>query len=321
MRIRSRATQGLLAALLIVSVLAVAGCQPNPVTLSGHLEATDPAMSTTNVQVAVYADDAETLVAETRTRSGAFAFHADVLPPGTYRVRFSDADWWQGAADWQSATPIVAADGAAPLDATVDVATATFTGVNIALGIGKQLPYSGAGAYNAETGAFVGSAVSEPYEPFQLVVPTGTYYVKSGIYWNGSSVSHHGATPITVTAGQTVDLGVIGDAVGPVYWSVSGVVTGGGAPLNAAHVYIFEADGGYVAASTVTDHSGRFTVNVNPTVEYKALVVDPSGTYQAVTWGAPDVTATGGTTFSVPTGPPVPGLVDLGTQDLQPLTP
>ncbi len=297
MNIRRHCTRGVLVGLLVVSGLVAASCQANPITLSGHLVATDPGtMPTTNVQVAVFSNTTRTLVAETRTIDGDFSFRADVLPAGTYRVRFSDAAWWQGASDWQHATPVIAGDGAAPLDPTVDVATATITGYNVISG--RVAP-------------------SDDY-PFELVVPVGSYYVLSGGLWNGS-LSHHGATPITVVAGQTLDLGGIDDP-GPVTWSVTGVVTGGGAPLDGATVYIVEADGLFVHTSATTDSSGAFTVNVNPSVDYKALVVDPSGTYQPLTWGAPGVTTTGGTTFSVPVTP-LFGSIALGTQDLQPASP
>lgn len=93
---------------MLVAALAPAGCQLAPPALRGTVTA-DAGSYAGGVVVAVYANDHETLVAETASSAaGAFGLRADQLPAGTYRVRIGDR-WWPDATSWEDAAPVTVA--------------------------------------------------------------------------------------------------------------------------------------------------------------------------------------------------------------------
>jgi uncharacterized protein YjbI with pentapeptide repeats len=117
------------AALLVAVALFTTACESGPTTLRGTLTVAG-APAPPNVVVSAYSDAGDTLVAQARTDSaGHYAFAASTLPAGTYRVRFGDGSWWEGATNWADAQPLsVSDDPTTRLDATIEAPSAEISG-------------------------------------------------------------------------------------------------------------------------------------------------------------------------------------------------
>lgn len=129
MKVRSGALLGLFAT-LAGAALALFGCQVLPPTLTGNVALTGSGQPAVGVEVAVYSSVAQTEVAHTFTNAaGNYSFDAGALPNGSYRVRFSDADWWHNAASWSSATTfLVGGFGAQTINVSLTPAAGSVAG-------------------------------------------------------------------------------------------------------------------------------------------------------------------------------------------------
>jgi uncharacterized protein YjbI with pentapeptide repeats len=116
---RSVRTSFSLLAVVVVALAALAGCDPAARRLAGEVldGGTTPVVGVT---VEVFADDAETLVAQTVTAAGGrFRLDEGVVADGVdYRIR-ANGDTWYGGTDWASATSVTAGDDT---DITIDIA-------------------------------------------------------------------------------------------------------------------------------------------------------------------------------------------------------
>lgn len=302
-------------AAIVLVAGALTSCTPPQVSISGHLTPPE-SVPNTNIEVAVYSATSETLLATTRTANGDFSFTVDELPFGTYRVRFADNSWWPSGSTWAEAQTITTtAQSPAIIDASVSMTGATIQGYGLIAG--RPPTEFAASVVSADTDKFVASGTSYYGSLFNIVVPPGHYYLVAGGTWNGS-LSHHDAVPFTVHDGDVFNYGAM-DSPGPVTWSITGKVTDGTHPVSGAKVYFYEAEGHFIVRQVTTDAAGNFTANVNPSVELQAFVVDPTGTFQPVSWGATTLGGPDAATFSVPVNPAY-GIVAIGTQVLTPAT-
>ena len=116
-------------ALLALVVALLGACQAPGSLLRGTLT-TPSGMHVAGVEVTVYSNSTDTVVAQTTTDlDGDYSFLPDVLADGTYRIRFATADWWSGGSNWSDATPVDASvDAPATVNATVTLATGSVSG-------------------------------------------------------------------------------------------------------------------------------------------------------------------------------------------------
>jgi hypothetical protein len=104
----------LLPAVVVIGLLGaiLASCRVPGAALSGRLTLDGTTAPAAGVTVTVFAAADEIVVAETVANAdGIYWFFPDVLPEGTYRVRFGATEWWDGAAHWASATDVVVTAG------------------------------------------------------------------------------------------------------------------------------------------------------------------------------------------------------------------
>jgi Tol biopolymer transport system component len=108
----SRGSQrGLLVVVAAVVVGVLVGCDTTPVVVSGTVTAAPSGAGVGGVLVQVYADDAETLVAETTSDvGGAWVVRASTLADGVHRVRIGER-WWPDAGSWAEADGVALSAG------------------------------------------------------------------------------------------------------------------------------------------------------------------------------------------------------------------
>jgi uncharacterized protein YjbI with pentapeptide repeats len=115
-----------IATTLILAAMTLASCQAPTTVLSGQVTSSASGNGIAGIAVQAYADGSETVVASARTdAAGGYRFTSGLLPDGTYRIRFGDADWYDGVTTWAAASP-VAVTSASP--AIVDTTLADAAG-------------------------------------------------------------------------------------------------------------------------------------------------------------------------------------------------
>lgn len=210
----SRRILGGLAGIVLVVGLLTA-CDTSPVVAQGSV--TNPAgASVADVDVVVYANDTETVVATTTTSPvGTWAVRSSTLDEGTYRVKIGDV-FWPDAASWAAATPVVF-DTTAPANLTSMVDPATrLTGSVVDATLA---PVAGVAVTAVDgDGRPVGLARTDASGAFRLsaAAGAGTYRVTLGDEDEGSAVDVGAPAPILfeVTGGQDLRIGAIDGTTG-----------------------------------------------------------------------------------------------------------
>lgn len=114
---------------VVLLVIGLAACDTTPVALRGAVVGSSSGSGLTGVAIRLYADDSETVVADTTTGyAGAYELRRSKVPEGTYRVRIGDDLWWPDASTWADAEPVtLTASSPVTIDATLAEA-ATLSG-------------------------------------------------------------------------------------------------------------------------------------------------------------------------------------------------
>ncbi len=284
----------LLAVLVAVAGAAIlAGCSTPTVVLRGTI--TDPtATALVGMQVAVYSSTQQTPVATTVTdASGGYSFTSAQVGAGTYRVRFSDSDWWQGATSWSDATAVALTTTSAVV---INESLVPATG-----GIGgtvsdASLPVGGAQvmASSSVNGATVATVVTGPDGSYALgELPTGSYELR----FQAPGKTTRFVGPIVVAA-DTVTAQV--DAVLAPQSSITGQVTD--STRGIAGIQVTAKTTGslpLVVATATATTDGTFELDGLDDANYVVTVSDPSGSLAPMVWG----------TF----GPATSSTLDIGT--------
>src|SRR5262245_14875211 len=90
---------------LVGAAMLLSSCQP--ARLAGTIRVPGTGAPAAGVEIALYQDDVEVLVAQTwADATGAYTFPLDAFPAGTYRVRLSDDTWWSKGRTWSEAASV-----------------------------------------------------------------------------------------------------------------------------------------------------------------------------------------------------------------------
>ncbi len=307
----------LLAAVIVLAATLVGtSCTAPPPTLNGTLTDLLTGANLNHVSVTAYSDASETVVASTVSGSdGTYSFPASLLPAGTYRIRYSDADWWHGASSWSDATSVVLTSTTTTLDVGLVPAHGTISG---AVTDGANPPtttlqYTSITAYAAEDGRAVATTHPTSAGDYTFSLPTGSYVVGFGYtdrapLFNGGAPLASLAPLLTVTT-TTPLFGV--DATLEPASSITGVVTDGRTPLPNVQVTAIDVAADQVVGTAMTS-SGRFTLSGLSHTAYRLQVDDPSGRFRAAPWGSSQADPAGSTNFT----PDVGAALDVGSQQL-----
>ncbi len=307
MRRRIVGVRGALAALVLVVVsLAVTGCQSAPTTLKGTLEiGGGPAPA--GVAVAVFADTAPTLVAEKFTDSqGKFAFDAHALPAGTYRVRFGDGSWFDGATDWSGASAVTI-EAATPtvVDATIAAPTGGISGT---LTRQSGRPISGAtvaAVARSNPSAVLATTTTDAQGNYEisglsmtevLMHFTGVGYAET---WSGGAAVATAATPIA-SDGATVVTGV--DAVLAPEGTITGQLAGSTDGWDGIVIAVLDRDTGEVIGAGTVDGYGNFSVGGLAAGTFAIRVFDATGAFATQVLGSDSNDLQSGTGYQVAAG-------------------
>jgi hypothetical protein len=275
----------------------LAGCAPPAVVLRGSLTVAGVGGPAVGVQVTIYSNVDETVIAQTASdASGDYSFDSSKVPPGTYRIRFSDNDWWSAAADWTSATPVaLTTTSVTTIDDSLTPATGSVSGTawrGTARVAGAKVE-----AISTITGSTVASTTSAADGTYSFgtaaggyasgALPVGDYRIRftaSGLTtrFSGSVDDESSAPVVTVSNGASVT-GI--DATLAPEARIQGVVIGV-QPLPGMVVSAYTAASGDLVGVQTTDSNGRFAFLGLDGESYRLMVVDPTGVYRTQAWGS-----------------------------------
>ena len=239
---RRVASCALIAAAVGVASLLAAGCQAPGAVLTGRLTVASTGVNPAGVSVAVYANDSDTVVAQTTTDTqGDYSFLSSSLPDGTYRVLFSSSDWWNHAGDWADATPVTVR-GATPvtINETLTPTAASVTGI---VTDPAAHPVAGATVVALNpTGTTVATTSSAADGTYDLAsVPAGTYVLRFTApgyttRYDNSTDTESAAPPVTVA-----DTDVTGiDTTLSAQATITATVTNGSTPIAGISVVAYD---------------------------------------------------------------------------------
>jgi alpha-tubulin suppressor-like RCC1 family protein len=202
-----------LAAAVVLCVGFLAGCVPPGVVLHGTITDSTTGDPVPGALVQVWSDTSEALVAETVADStGTYRFYSNVVVDGTYRVRFGDDHWYDGAASWAAATAVTTTNGfATRIDVAIEpelgILSGTVTnGVEPLLGVIVS-------AYSTLTGAAVASTSTDATGTYSFdPLAEGEYWVRAVVEgfaprYLGGTTTRTGATEVSVAEGATTSAG------------------------------------------------------------------------------------------------------------------
>jgi uncharacterized protein YjbI with pentapeptide repeats len=297
--------------LLVVFVVAAgllgaSACRANAVMLQGHLTvATESAGP--GVEVAIFDSTEQTEVSRTFTdEHGDYEFRAGQLPNGSYRIRFSSASWWDGAATWADATPVtVTSDAPTRIDSEIAAPDAGSASGIVSRTDGQPIHDVVVDAINTETGDTIAVADASTVDgAWQLpTLPPGPYRfrARSGDQPSGLTARYNGSTPSSALA-PTIEI-TSGGAVGDIQIVLdpesvlTGRLTDGVAPVSAAKVIAVGSDG-LAAAEATSDADGRFAIHGLDAVDYHLVVIDVTKQFRVTNWAASSTAPP--TVFSLP---------------------
>lgn len=218
----------LLAGVSVVAMLGLlASCDSTPVVLSGVVSAAPSGAGVGGVSVSVYADDSETLVAQTTTDAvGGYVLRASTLADAFYRVRVGGA-WWPDAESWVDAASV---DLSASAPTTIDHSLAEVGSLTGAVVDGQGSPIDSdlAIAMRVDDGTTVGVAPTDGDGVFRIpLVEVGTYRVLLDDPASPEPpVFIGGATPVDFeVVGGDVAVGMVDPSTGLVSPAPSGTTT------------------------------------------------------------------------------------------------
>ncbi len=310
---RSVLTTAVCITAIVGAGLFTSGCIPSNAVLKGHIAATSG--SAANVPVGVYTNDTNTVVAQTTTDgAGNFGFDTAALPDGTYRVRFSDADWWQGASDWSSATPVVvSAASPVTINTTLAIPSGSISG-SVTSGAN---PIGGASvrAINTASGTTTATATTASDGTYSFAdLPPADYVLRFqaagySIVYNNGVPTRSVAQPIHISNG-TVRTGV--NVLLAAQSVITGTVAHGTTPMDDVLVIAFDKGTGEGVNATITDANGHFQIDsLGIFTNYTIEAIDLTSVYSPLVVGSTSTDPTTGTSF-MPTG----AALDAGTIDL-----
>lgn len=271
---------------LVVGIGLLVACQPAGAVLHGRLTAAGTGAPAAGAAVRVYSAATETLVAETVANGdGSYQFPTSALPNGTYRVRFSAADWWNGAADWSTATDVlVNASTPVRIDATVTPVVGALEG-KVTYDDGTVLDGATVQAVSSRTGEVIATAIQPPTGRYRFEqIAVGSYRLRGYAPGFAASYADYRVTPagspvVSVTADATT--------IGPSIWLeheglLAGTLTAAGQPLAGMLVTARITGSTEVAAIATTAANGTFTLERMNPVGHTLTITDPTGVRPAV---------------------------------------
>lgn len=276
------------ALVLMGLVFALTGCMPTP-SIAGAVTDLNggPARGT---EVAVYDDGSETLVTRTYTDANG-KYEIAGLASGSYRVRMSDAAWYQDATSWEAATSLpVSADQTTTVDASISLAVGGLSGT-ASLRDGQAGAWVSVTAYNAETGDAIESTITDGGGAYSFAsLASAPYRVRFsgsglGAVYAGGAVTKAASAIAVVTTGE-VTTGV--DATLDAQATLSGRVANGDSGVGGLAVRLMMGD--ELVAGTNTNTDGSFVVPGLPAATYRVQVRAPSGKYRNEYWGTTGLT-------------------------------
>lgn len=326
-RVRNTPRRGVTLAILgalVVGAMILTACQPTGAVLQGRLTDT-VAGPIAGIQVRVYSSNLETVVATTTTDfQGDYSFLPDALADGTYRVRFSDAAWWQNATDWASATDVSVTDGSTTtIDATISAARGAVSGT-VSNG-SAPLPGVTVTAHNTTASNASATTTTQSDGTYTFgALPAATYRFKFSLAGYTTRYSASATTPATApVVDVTDDAAITGiDTTLEPESPITGSVSDGTSPIAHTLVLLYDQTAGQWVTFALTGDDGRFTLNGLNQGTYTVGFIDGSDEQLSIygsagsdpAGGAPitmppathvDLGAlTWGTSTSVPTAPP-----------------
>ena len=308
---------------LAFAAFMLAGCRSGPLTLSGRLTFAGD-VPAAHVTVAVYRADAPTLVASTVTDAhGAYAFGANDLPGGTYKIGFgqpSATSWWDDATTFATATPVVV-DTSNPASVSAQLASGTLSG-SVSVGT-APLPGATVRIENGDAateGTVVATVTTDTSGNFTSgPLPLGAYRVEVRAPGHATRfMSGLDTGAVHIADASVFSLTGDGDhADGHVELSgestITGTVSDGTGPVGSITVAAYDASDGRLEESTVTAADGTFTVGGLDATAITIGLVDFGGRHAThvvgETDGAYDPGAGNGSVFRAPPG----GTLTIGT--------
>lgn len=287
---------------LALVVIAAAGllsaCKKAPVTLEGDvaLATTPPAAAPAGVAVTLFASDENRPVSQTFTDAdGHYLFRADTAPAGTYRLRFGDGSFWNGAASWDDATSVtVDTDTPTHIDATIRPPASTLAG-QVTRRSGRPV---------------AGATVSVGADGFSGAVAETTTDVDGNYSIDGLSAME-GTVTVTADAqaGTTVPISLDGSdtttdpgiVLAP-EGRLTGQVTGPPGPWDGVLAVAWDRSTGAAAGAAPINTNGNYTIGELPDGDYTVGVIDTTGRFAPSVLGATTSSPSSGTPWGVTTG-------------------
>jgi hypothetical protein len=259
--------------------------------------------------VRAYSDVSETLVASTRTDSyGEYHFGSDELPGGNYRIRFGDADWYDGATSWTAATPVAVSTGSpAIIDEGVADAAGRIMGTIAGPG-GVGVSVGVVQAIDPTTLAVISEANTFDDGTYYLPgLANGDYLVRAsgsglGRQYRGGSTNASGADVVHVT-GSADTTGV--DIVLPVESTITIDVDPDADLAPGLTAIAYDATTGEVAGTADSPFggiSGPLHIAGLDNVGYHIMLVDSSGDWASQVYGSNSLDPMSGTVVTPPEG-------------------
>ncbi len=308
-RVRRAAGMVALVCGLVAAAFALAGCQPAGAVLHGRVTDSTSGTNPAGVSVTLFSSTSDTQVATTVTDSqGDYSFMSKNVPDGTYRVRFSSADWWQGASSWSGATDVVASLASpATIDETLALSPGTISGT-VTDG-SNGLTGVSVSAIAPSTGSTVATTTSTTGGTYQLPpLPEGSYQVRfslSGYTTRYSGGATSSATAPLVTVSPGADTAGVGTTLAP-QSTISGSVRNGSVGVGNIIVIAYDQASGAPVSLTVSDASGDYQLTGLSASTYVVGFYDQSGTYRNQMWGSDTFSTASGTPIATSTGTDTP---------------
>jgi alpha-tubulin suppressor-like RCC1 family protein/5-hydroxyisourate hydrolase-like protein (transthyretin family) len=273
---------------LVAGIGLLVACQPAGAVLYGRLTEVGTGMPAAGAAVRVYSASSETVVAQTVANAdGRYQFLTSALPNGTYRLRFSAADWWNGGGDWSTATDVVVS-AATPLhiDVPVTPSLGTLQG-EVHSDEGGILGGATVQAVSTRTGEVIATTTQPVGGPYRFEsLAAGSYVVRASApgYAPGyadNAVTSATAWVVVVNPGATTNAPSVWiEHEGLLHGTVT---TAAGTPLAGMLVTARITGSTEVASLATSAADGTFTLGrLNP-VGHTLTVSDPTGARPTVT--------------------------------------
>ncbi len=259
--------------------------------ISGTVLGSDGITPAAGITVRAYGSPSSLSGSATTASNG--RYNISQLPPGSYRVQFSDAsgiyatEWYRNASVYNSALPVDVASGLTTggIDATLGPTgqiSGTVTGpdgvmpaASVNVEVYNRARSVAGNATTTITGTYLVGSLDPGLYRVRFSDPTGVYLPE----WYSNAGSFDAAADITVTSGVTTP-----DINAALAFSltahITGAVTGpGGAPpLSGIAVSVYDAARNKMS-SAATDDAGQYDVGSLAPGAYHVEFADPSGVY------------------------------------------